>query len=97
MLFCSPCPHLVHILTRLIVLLQGQRGFSSHSALDQSSDVEAMEEEEGEGPVAVREGPSGHGVPLDSSSSTATATTNNLLASVKEQVKTPHTDTLWFF
>ncbi|XP_068575814.1 plakophilin-4-like isoform X2 [Cebidichthys violaceus] len=36
--------------------------------------------EEGEGPMAVREGPSGHGLPPNASS-----TTTNLLASVKEQ------------
>ncbi|XP_059183566.1 plakophilin-4-like [Centropristis striata] len=38
---------------------------------------------EGEGPMAVREGPSGHGLPPNASS--VNATTNNLLASVKEQ------------
>ncbi|XP_051797762.1 plakophilin-4-like isoform X2 [Acanthochromis polyacanthus] len=59
---------------------QGQRG-----RLDDS--VEAMEEAdaEGEGPMAVREGPSGHGLPADSSSTSSTTTTTNLLASVKEQ------------
>ncbi|XP_076579553.1 plakophilin-4-like isoform X2 [Chaetodon auriga] len=36
---------------------------------------------EGEGPQAVREGPSGHGLPSNANSTT----TNNLLASVKEQ------------
>ncbi|KAA8579647.1 hypothetical protein FQN60_006740, partial [Etheostoma spectabile] len=49
--------------------------------------------EEGEGPMAVREGQSGHGLPPNASSSsnsttattTTTTTTNNLLASVKEQ------------
>nr|XP_033472113.1 plakophilin-4-like isoform X2 [Epinephelus lanceolatus] len=45
---------------------------------------------EGEGPMAVREGPSGHGLPPNagsssSNSSTTTTTTTNLLASVKEQ------------
>ncbi|XP_028989760.1 plakophilin-4-like [Betta splendens] len=39
-------------------------------------------EEEGEGPVVVREGPSGHSLPLDTA---AAPTTTNLLASVKEQ------------
>lgn len=39
---------------------------------------------EGEGPMAVREGPSGHGLPANASSSSTTTT--NLLASVKEQV-----------
>lgn len=47
-------------------------------------------EEEGEGPMAVREGPSGHSLPTDTaaatSNSTTTTTTTNLLASVKEQV-----------
>ncbi|XP_034408856.1 plakophilin-4-like isoform X2 [Cyclopterus lumpus] len=38
---------------------------------------------EGEGPMVVREGPSGHGLQPNASSSTTT--TNNLLASVKEQ------------
>ncbi|XP_051283514.1 plakophilin-4-like isoform X1 [Dicentrarchus labrax] len=38
---------------------------------------------EGEGPMVVREGPSGHGLPSNASSSTTTTT--NLLASVKEQ------------
>ncbi|XP_029308328.1 plakophilin-4-like isoform X1 [Cottoperca gobio] len=36
---------------------------------------------EGEGPLVLREGPSGHGLPPNASSTT----TNNLLASVKEQ------------
>ncbi|XP_068165290.1 plakophilin-4-like isoform X2 [Antennarius striatus] len=46
---------------------------------------------EGEGPVAVREGPSGHGLPQNANTAAAaaaastTTTTNNLLASVKEQ------------
>ncbi|XP_028428034.1 plakophilin-4 isoform X3 [Perca flavescens] len=61
-----------------VVLLQGQRGLvSSQPALDYSEEME-----EGEGPMAVREGQSGHGLPPNASSST---TTNNLLASVKEQ------------
>ncbi|XP_035533274.1 plakophilin-4-like [Morone saxatilis] len=38
---------------------------------------------EGEGPMVVREGPSGHGLPSNASGSTTTTT--NLLASVKEQ------------
>lgn len=78
-----PCPHP----DRLVVLLQGQRGrLSSQPALDYSGEVEEMEEgdAEGEGPMAVREGPSGgHGLPPNTS---GTTTTNNLLASVKEQV-----------
>lgn len=50
--------------------------------------MEAMEEE-GEEPMVVREGQSGHGLPRDTSTTptTTTTTTNNLLASVKEQVK----------
>lgn len=75
------CPHL----DRPVVLLQGQRGcLSSQPALDYSGEVEEMEEgdAEGEGPMAVREGPSGHGLPSDASNTTTT----NLLASVKEQV-----------
>lgn len=78
-----PCPHP----DRLVVLLQGQRGrLSSQPALDYRGEVEEMEEgdAEGEGPMVVREGPSGHGLPPNASSNTTT--TNNLLASVKEQV-----------
>lgn len=77
-----PCPHP----DRLVVLLQGQRGrLSSQPALDYRGEVEDMEEgdAEGEGPKAVREGPSSHGLPSNANSTT---TTNNLLASVKEQV-----------
>ncbi len=83
------CPHP----DRLVVLLQGQRGrLSSQPALDYRGEVEEMEEgdAEGEGPMAVREGPSGHGLQPNASSSssstTTTTTTTNLLASVKEQV-----------
>lgn len=74
-----PCPHP----DRLVVLLQGQRGrLSSQPALDYRGEMEEGDAE-GEGPKAVREGPSGHGLPSNASSTT---TTNNLLASVKEQV-----------
>ncbi|GLD66595.1 plakophilin-4-like isoform X1, partial [Lates japonicus] len=62
----------------------GQRGrLSSQPALDYIGEVEAMEEgdAEGEGPMAVREGPSDRGLLPDASSTTTT----NLLASVKEQ------------
>lgn len=83
LLFVSPpCPHP----DWLVVLLQGQRGrLSSQPALDYIGEVEAMEEgdAEGEGPMAGREGPSDRGLLPDASSTT----TNNLLASVKEQVK----------
>lgn len=64
------------------VLLQGQRG-APRQPCTISDHLGVMEEAEaeGEGPVAVREGPGGHGPPPGSQS-----TTTNLLASVKEQV-----------
>lgn len=76
---------------RLVVLLQGQRG--RLSSLDYNGEVEEMEMEEGdaegEGPMVVREGQSGHGLstdPNNANNTNTTTTTNNLLASVKEQV-----------
>ncbi|KAG8004675.1 Plakophilin-4 [Nibea albiflora] len=87
MFLVSPaCPHP----DRLVVLLQGQRGrLSSQPALDYRGEMEVEGDAEGEGPMAVREGPSGHGLPPNAGSSITTnnntTTTNNLLASVKEQ------------
>lgn len=87
-----PCPRL----NQLVVLLQGQRGrLSSQPVLDNRREEveEEMEMEEGdaegEGPMAVREGPSGHGLQQDDNNSarTTNTTTTNLLASVKEQVR----------
>ncbi|KAI3366140.1 hypothetical protein L3Q82_009963, partial [Scortum barcoo] len=74
----------------LAVLLQGQRGrLSSQPALDYRGEAEEMEEGDAEGvegSMAVREGPSGHGLlPNAGGGSSSTTTTNNLLASVKEQ------------
>lgn len=72
-------PVLQDVIQRCDVLLQGQRRrLGSRAALHH---LGVMEEAEGEGPVAVREGPGGHGPPPASQS-----TTTNLLASVKEQV-----------
>nr|XP_046237679.1 plakophilin-4-like isoform X2 [Scatophagus argus] len=88
----------IHLRTGLAVknqrvLLQGQRGrLSSQPAPDYRGEVEEMEEgdAEGEGTMAVREGPSGHGLPQNANSSSGSSssnntTTTNLLASVKEQ------------
>lgn len=67
---------------QLVVLLQGQRGrLSSQPALDYRGEMEEGDAEGG-GPMAVREGPSGHGLPPNANNTTTT----NLLASVKEQV-----------
>lgn len=54
----------------------------------ESLKVAEMEEvdSQGEGPMAVRDGPSGRSKPSDIGGSSNTNTTTNLLASVKEQV-----------
>lgn len=78
-------------LTGLSFRPQGHRGRPQPAASQPASRLRTtgdMEEgdAEGEGPVAVREGPSGQGHALNAASNSSSSTTTTLLASVKEQV-----------